>query len=104
MKLENLNDHLMVMAAVRYCVGRKSYIVSSCIEFLIQVWDTELNEGDRSIVLRDIIEYLQDYGAKDGRDAEDWHFFAQSKFNLLTEKEKQDLKNYNAYRGKPFPL
>jgi hypothetical protein len=104
MKLENLNDHLMVMAAARYCIGRRSYIVSACIEFLTQVWDTELNEGDRAVILRDIIEYLQDYGAKDGCDAEDWRFFAQSRFDVLTEEEKENFRKNNAYRNKPFPL
>ena len=104
MKLENTNDHLMVMAAARYCIGRKSYIVSSCIEFLTQVWDKELDKRDRAVILRDIIEYLQDYGEADDYDAKVWRFFAQSKFDVLTEEEKTAFKNYNSYRNKPFPL
>jgi hypothetical protein len=104
MKLQNTNDHLMVMAAARYCIGRRTYIVSACIEFLTQVWKEELNKEDRAVILRDIIEYLQDYGEADGYDAEGWRFFAQSKFDVLTEEEKETFRKNNAYRNKPFPL
>lgn len=32
-------DDLMVLAAFRYCLGRRSYIVGSCVDWLIENWD-----------------------------------------------------------------
>lgn len=46
------ND-LMAVAAVRYCLGRSSYIVGDCCEWLPQVWPT-LSESARNIIKRDI--------------------------------------------------
>lgn len=46
-------SQLMATAAVRYCLGRQTYIVSDCAEWLIDVW-TSLNESTRAVILRDI--------------------------------------------------
>lgn len=32
-------DDLMTVAAFRYCLGRASYIVSHCVEYLCKHWD-----------------------------------------------------------------
>ena len=105
MKIESTNDHLMVMAAVRYCLGRKSYIVSSCIEFLNSHWDTQLQIADKRIIIRDIAEYLQDYYRPDDTfDYTYWKTFGQSKYLLLPESEKKFIKDQMEYRNKPFPF
>lgn len=51
------NDQLMVMAAHRYSLGRRSYIVGSCIEFLDEVWD-QLKLNTQEVILRDTKEAL----------------------------------------------
>ena len=48
-------DHLMVIAAVRYCVGRMSYIVSDCADWIIANWK-DWPENTRAIIKRDIEE------------------------------------------------
>ena len=48
------ND-MMAVAAVRYCLGRSSYIVGDCCEWLPQAWPT-LSESARNIIKRDIEE------------------------------------------------
>lgn len=58
-------DDLMAWAAVRYCLGRSSYIVSDCASWLIQHWD-EFTSNTRSEILRDIEEAFR-------RDAEGFH-------------------------------
>ena len=35
----SLNDQLMAMAAVRYCLGRSSYIVGACVEWVRENWE-----------------------------------------------------------------
>lgn len=48
-------DHQVAVWATRYCLGRTTYDVWSCVEWLIQVWP-ELHEEARTIIKRDIEE------------------------------------------------
>ena len=58
-------NQLMAVAAVRYCIGRMSYIVSDCADWLIEVWP-ELDESTRNIIRRDIEEtFIRDDEARD---------------------------------------
>ena len=56
-------DHQVAVWAVRYCLGRMTYAVGSCVEWLIWVWP-DLNEDARSTIKRDIEEAF----AEDDRD------------------------------------
>ena len=62
-------DELMAIAAVRYCLGRMSYIVGDCVDWLIGAWQT-LDQSTRNIIQRDIEEaFLRDDEAReDGRE------------------------------------
>lgn len=44
---------LMALCAVRYCLGRMSYIVGDCCDWLRAVWP-DLDPGLRKIIARDI--------------------------------------------------
>ena len=46
-------DHLMVIAAVRYCIGRTSYIVTDCAEWIIANWN-EWPEYIKTIIKREL--------------------------------------------------
>lgn len=46
---------MMAIAAVRYCLGRQSYIVSDCVDWLMGCW-TSLNDRCRNVIARDIDE------------------------------------------------
>jgi hypothetical protein len=48
---------MMVIAAFRYCLGRQSYIVGMCIDFLKQVWG-QLDKNDKDIIMKEIAEEL----------------------------------------------
>lgn len=77
MKLQSTDDQLMVMAAHRYCLGRQSYIVSSCIAWLRAHWG-QLDLETRNVILRDTIEALIEERAGDKSiDAPEWLSFAQ---------------------------
>lgn len=59
-------DHQAAVWAVRYCLGRMTYVVGSCVEWLIWVWP-DLNEDARSIIKRDIEEaFAEDDRARAG--------------------------------------
>lgn len=46
---------LMAVSAVRYCLGRSTYIVSDCQEWLCDIWD-KLPEKAQTIIQRDVEE------------------------------------------------
>ena len=46
-------DDLMVLAAVRYCMGRMTYIVGDCVDWLIDEWDN-ISPSMQRIIQRDI--------------------------------------------------
>lgn len=48
-------DDMMAIAAVRYCLGRMTYIVSDCADWLVAHW-TEFGESTRKCIQRDIDE------------------------------------------------
>lgn len=59
---------LMAVAAVRYCLGRMSYIVGDCADWLVSVWPT-LEEGARNCIQRDVEEaFVRDDEARERGD------------------------------------
>lgn len=56
-------DDLMAIAAVRYCIGRMTYIVGDCADWLICVWP-DLKPSAQAVIKRDIEESL----ARDDED------------------------------------
>ena len=47
----------VIVSAVRYALGRRSYIVSDTTELIMRVW-RDLPTQERGVVLRDILEHL----------------------------------------------
>ena len=54
-------DQIMVIAAVRYCMGRSTYIVGDCAEWLIVQWP-HFNEHTKAIIQRDLEEEFDPRG------------------------------------------
>lgn len=51
---KNFGRHdLMAVAAVRYCLGRMTYIVSDCADWIIEQWPN-ISEGAQKTIQRDI--------------------------------------------------
>lgn len=51
------HDHLMVVSATRYCLGRMTYVVGDCTAWLVKLWPL-LSESTRKILQRDIEEHF----------------------------------------------
>lgn len=49
------HDHLMVIAAMRYCLGRATYIVGDSVDWIINIWPM-LSDKTQNIIKRDIEE------------------------------------------------
>ena len=62
-------DNLMVIAAVRYCLGRQTYIVGDCVEWLVSIWPS-LPEFTQGLIKRDIEEAFKndDEDREQGRE------------------------------------
>ena len=56
-------DEMMVVAAFRYCLGRRTYIVNDCAEWLIANWQT-FSDKTREVIQRDLEEEF----VRDARD------------------------------------
>ena len=46
---------LMVIAAFRYCLGRQTYIVNDCTDWLISIWP-QLRDKAKKVIQRDLEE------------------------------------------------
>ena len=51
-------DSLMAIAAFRYCLGRQSYIVGDCCEWLTEQWPS-LPSNVRAVIERDLREAIK---------------------------------------------
>ena len=62
-------DDLMALAAVRYCLGRSSYIVGDCVDWLITQWPN-LSDSIKRVIARDVDEAFErdDEARADGRE------------------------------------
>ena len=63
------HDHLMAIAAFRYCLGRMTYIVGDCASWLIKIWPY-LSKETQNIIKRDLEEAFtrDDEDRESGRD------------------------------------
>lgn len=59
------SDGLIAMAAVRYCIGRMTYMPSVCADWLVSVWPVLSDRARRSIR-----EDVEEAFGKDDRDRE----------------------------------
>lgn len=101
--LEGTNGQLMVMAAHRYCLGRQTYIVGSCIEWL-RLWWPKFDRNTRNVIVRDTVEALQDNCAGSECDARDWKAFAEWAWDQMGTEDKVWCKQAVGWRDKEWPL
>ena len=52
------HGQFVVIAAFRYCLGRQTYIVGECTDWLVQIWP-HLIESAREIIRRDVEEAFE---------------------------------------------
>lgn len=64
-------DDLMVVAAFRYCLGRRTYIVGHCVSWLMANW-TNLEERSRECITRELAEEIERDNNARGIGC-DWH-------------------------------
>lgn len=90
--LKGTDGQLMVTAAHRYCLGRRSYIVGAALDWLHKWWGS-FERNTQRVILRDTIQAIQENMAGDGIDVRGWTQFAADKFELLVEEDKQWVRS-----------
>ncbi|WP_088256952.1 hypothetical protein [Fimbriiglobus ruber] len=64
-------DSEIVFYAFRYCLGRQTYAVSTCADYLVARWG-ELQERDRELIVKEIRKALAEGRAGAACDVESW--------------------------------
>ncbi|WP_088255567.1 hypothetical protein [Fimbriiglobus ruber] len=64
-------DSEIVFYAFRYCLGRQTYAVSTCADYLVDRWG-ELQERDRELIVKEIRKALAEGKAGAACDVESW--------------------------------
>ena len=101
--LHGLDGQLMITAAHRYCLGRRTYIVGACIDWLNEWWH-EVGRTGRLTILRDTIRALMQNEAGDNCDAAAWKAFAEKHYAELGEIDRAWVRNALNYLELPWPL
>lgn len=104
----NDNDQLMAIAAHRYCLGRQSYIVGACLDWLRATWG-QLTRKTQLVILRDTIDALiNDRAGSPTIDAPLWKRFAEWAWGEMDAKGRDSLRDQTAWKlnleGKAWPL
>ena len=100
--IQGVDGQLMVIAAHRYCLGRRSYIVGAAIDWLSLWWDS-FERNTKRVILRDTIQAIQDNLAGADMDKNGWLDFTQKHFNGLC-LEDQTWVRTSARTDQQFPL
>lgn len=74
---------LMVTAAHRYCLGRRTYIVSQCVEWLMHNWE-KFEDTTKKLIIEETQEALERNNAGDACDIDQWQSLI--KFHLKNKK------------------
>lgn len=101
--IEGKRGQLMLMAAFRYCLGRRTYIVDDCIKWLTRWWG-HITDHDRVLIVKDIVSTLMDDEAGDGCDAVQWRMFAMWALARMSFEEQDDIRRALAWKHAEWPL
>ncbi len=97
------DTQIMILAAVRYCLGRQSYIVGICQDWLTINWK-EVEDSNKQLIIRDIIEALMNDAAGSKYDYKSWQIFAYKHYEKLSISRQDSIQASLAYKKKPWPL
>ena len=104
MKLETDSDQLIAMAAVDYCMSRKTYMSSVGADWVIDHWK-QFDDNTQFVIMRNIATELMYTRVGDTTiDAPYWKAVLQFTFDNSDELRRHTVREAVAYIEKPFPL
>lgn len=100
----DVNGGIMVTCALRYSLGRMTYVPGAVQDWIKTYWDS-LDSNTKCVIIRDVFEYLYDEFRSSGKyevpfggyDVREWEKFAIDRYWKLDYNERkyidQELKN-----------
>lgn len=99
------NKELILGCALRYALGRRSYIVGVVEESILSEWDN-LTPTCRASLVVDITEYLMSSSRSEDTLFHDstWADLGKSLYEKLPDEDKMYVQSRLAYKPQPFPF
>lgn len=100
----DINGGIMVVSALRYALGRMTYVPGAVQDWIKTYWDS-LDSNTKCVIVRDVFKYLYDEFRSSGKyevpfggyDVREWEKFAIDRYWKLDYNERkyidQELKN-----------
>lgn len=101
--LDGDNGQLMVLAAFRYCLGSRTYIVGACVEWL-ELWWPKVAHSSRRTIVRDTVEALMDERTGFKCDVDCWVAFGSWAYDQMGEDDRAWVREAVSHKNKPWPL
>ena len=94
----DINGGIMVVSALRYALGRMTYVPGAVQDWIKTHWDS-LDSNTRFVIVRDVFDYLYDdfrTGGKmaapfNGYDIKEWEKFAIDRYWALGYDERKSV-------------
>lgn len=91
----DLDTQLMVLSAHRYCLGRQSYTVGACIDWL-RKHRSRFERNTVRIIVRDTLQALHDDRAGSSIiDAPDWRKLAKEFYDSMPPEDKNWIDGHS---------
>ncbi len=97
----DVNGSIMVVSALRYALGRMTYVPGAVQDWIKTYWDS-LDNNTKFVIVRDVFDHLyHEYKSKEekcfsGYDYKEWERFAIDRYWVLSY---DDRKNIDMYLG-----
>ena len=89
---QDIDSQLMAVAAHRYCLGRRTYIVGSCIDWLTRNWG-DIEPGHQAGIIRDTKSAIAADMAGDEMDKRAWaQFVREHEHKFSNQDSDQNVK------------
>lgn len=95
----DVNGGIMVTCAVRYALGRMTYVPGAIQDWIKTYWDS-LDSNTKFVIVRDVFDYLyHEYKSKEekyfgGYDLKEWENFAIDRYWVLSYDERKNIDIY----------
>jgi hypothetical protein len=92
----DVNGGIMVTCALRYSLGRMTYVPGAVQDWIKTYWDS-LDSNTKCVVMRDVFDFLYDEFRTSGKhhtpfngyDIKEWEKFSINRFWSMKEEEQQ---------------
>lgn len=100
----DVNGAIIVTCALRYALGRMTYVPGAVQDWIITYWDS-LDSKTKFNIVRDVFDHLyHEYKSKEekyfgGYDLKEWEKFAIDRYWVLSYDERKNIDIYLGARS-----